>query len=134
MCTACPRGHFAVLLVLQAGVCPESSDPCSVASRNPSRLMGRGPSLSLPTPVTLEDPSPVVSHPHSHTVTGKKNLVFYYKLIANGMLPISSNYMQWPISGNPTSQVMSIKLKYLCLAHKKHPDQAHMRMTAGRKK
>ena len=29
------------------------------------------------------------------------------------MLPISLNYVQWPISGNPASQVMSIKLKIL---------------------
>ena len=29
---------------------------------------------------------------------------------------------------------MSIKLKYLCLAHRKHADQAHPWMTAGRKK
>ena len=29
---------------------------------------------------------------------------------------------------------MSIKLKYLCLVHRKHPDQAHLWMTAGRKK
>ena len=29
---------------------------------------------------------------------------------------------------------MSVKLKYLCLAHRKHPDQAHLGMTAGRKK
>ena len=40
------------------------------------------------------------------------------------MLPISLTYIQWPISGNPASWIMSIKLKYLCLVHRKHPDQA----------
>ena len=39
------------------------------------------------------------------------------------MLPLSLNYTQWPISGNPASQVMSVKLKYLCLAHRKHSVQ-----------
>ena len=33
------------------------------------------------------------------------------------------------LSGNPASQVMSIKLKYLCLARRKHPDLAHLWMT-----
>ena len=37
------------------------------------------------------------------------------------------------ISGNPASQVMSIKLKCLCLAHRKYPDQAHLWMTTRRK-
>ena len=68
------------------------------------------------------------SQPHCK---GKKNLVFYDKLIAKGMWPISSNYMHWSSSGNSTSQVMSIKLKYLCLAHKKYPDQAHLKWRQG---
>ena len=29
---------------------------------------------------------------------------------------------------------MNIKLKYLCLAHRKHPDKAHLWMTASRKR
>ena len=36
------------------------------------------------------------------------------------------------ISGNPASQVMSLKLKCLSLAHRKYPDQAHLWMTTRR--
>ena len=50
------------------------------------------------------------------------------------MLPISLNYIQLPISRNPDSQVMSIKIKYLCLSHGKQLDWAHLWMTTGRKK
>ena len=56
------------------------------------------------------------------------------KLITKGMLPISLYYTKRPISGSPASQVMSIKLKYLCLAHRKHSDQAHLWITMGRRK
>ena len=38
------------------------------------------------------------------------------------------------VSGSPASQVRSIKLKYLGLAHRKHPDHAHLWMASGRKK
>ena len=56
-----------------------------------------------------------------------------YKLIAKGMLPKSLNYTSWPIFGNPASCVMSVKLKYICSAHWKHPDQACLWMTAEKK-
>lgn len=39
------------------------------------------------------------------------------------MLPVSLQYTAWSISRDPASQVMNIKLKYLCSAHRKHPDQ-----------
>ena len=56
-----------------------------------------------------------------------------YKFITKGMLPKSLNYTSWPIFGNPASRVMSVKLKYICSAYRKHPDQAHLWMTAERK-
>ena len=30
------------------------------------------------------------------------------------------------ITGIPASQILSIKLKYFCLAHRNYPDQAHL--------
>ena len=67
------RGAACVQLVLMAtlpsywcykpGLCPESSDPCSVASRTPSQLKGVGPALSLPAPVTCTS-YPLPSPPH----------------------------------------------------------------------
>lgn len=57
--------------------------------------------------------------------------VFCYKLVTKGTLPISLNYTLWPISGNLASQVISIKLKYLRLVHRKPPNLC---MVAGRKK
>lgn len=51
--------------------------------------------------------------------------------MAKGLLSISLNYTQGPISGGPASQVRSIKLKYLALAHRKHPDQAHLQLATG---
>ena len=63
----------------------------------------------------------------------EESFVFYYKLIPKGMSHISLNYTQWPLFGNSASQLMSLKLKYLCLAHRKYPDQAYPWMTAGRK-
>ena len=65
------------------------------------------------------------------------NFVFYcfcYKLITKGMLPTSLNYIKWPIAGSPAFPVTSIKLKYLCSAHRKLPDKAHLQITEGRKK
>ena len=59
---------------------------------------------------------------------------FCYKLITKVMLPTSLNYIKWPISGSPAFPVTSIKLKYLCSAHRKLPDKAHLQITAGRKK
>lgn len=50
------------------------------------------------------------------------------------MLHISLNYTQWPIFGNSASQLMSLKLKYLCLSYRKHLDLAHLGRTAGEKK
>ena len=50
---------------------------------------------------------------------GKPLVLFCYKLITKGMLPVSLDYAYWPISGTPASQGMRIKLKYLWLAHKK---------------
>ena len=32
----------------------------------------------------------------------------------------------WPISRNPVSEVMTINLKYLCIAYRKRPDQSHL--------
>ena len=49
------------------------------------------------------------------------------------MLLISLIPTYWPISGNRASQLMSVRLRYLCLAHRRHPDQAHLWMAAGRK-
>ena len=46
-----------------------------------------------------------------------RTFVFYYNSITKGVLPFRLNYTQWPISGNPASQAMSIKLKYFCLTH-----------------
>ena len=43
------------------------------------------------------------------------------------------HYAQWSIFGKPASQVMKVKLKYLCLTHRKRSDQAHLWMAAGRK-
>ena len=51
--------------------------------------------------------------------TGKPLVLFCYKLVTKGMLPISLNYAYWPISGTPASQGMRIKLKHLWPAHKK---------------
>ena len=34
----------------------------------------------------------------------------------------------------PCLPCLRIKLKYLCLAHRKHPDQANLGMAAGKKK
>lgn len=58
---------------------------------------------------------------------------FCCKSSNKGMLPISFSDTQRPISGNPASQVTSAKLKYLFLAHRKRPDQAHRWTMAGRK-
>ena len=44
---------------------------------------------------------------------GKPLVLFCYKLVTKGMLPISLNYAYWPFSGTPASQGMRIKLKYL---------------------
>ena len=57
-----------------------------------------------------------------------------HKLTTKGMMPISLNDTPRPISGNLASQVMRVKLKNFCSAHRKHPDQAHQWMAAGRKK
>ena len=48
-----------------------------------------------------------------------RTFVFCYKSITKGVLPFRLNYTQWPISGNPASQAMSFKLKYLCLTHQR---------------
>ena len=50
------------------------------------------------------------------------------------MLLIGLNYEYWPISGNPTSQVMRIKLKHLHSAHREQPDQAQLCTKAGGRK
>ena len=49
----------------------------------------------------------------------RKESLYSYKLIAKGLLPLSLNYTYWPISGNPTSQVINIKLTHFCLALRK---------------
>lgn len=58
--------------------------------------------------------------------------VFRYKCSTNRMLSISFNYTQRLSAGSPASHIISIKIKYLCLAPRKHPDQAQLSMTAGR--
>ena len=50
--------------------------------------------------------------------------IVYYKIITKGMLPIKLNLYIMAHFWETCSQVMSIMLKYLCLAHKKHPGQA----------
>ena len=43
------------------------------------------------------------------------------------------SYELWPSLGTLPPRVMSIMLKYLCLARRKHPDLAHLWMTTRRK-
>ena len=74
---------------------------------------------------------------HIGSVSFTLTFVFYRfccKLITKEILPMSLNYTSWPIPGNTASHAMRIKLKYLCLAHRKPPDKAHLWMTPGRKK
>ena len=61
------------------------------------------------------------------------NFVFYCfccKIITEGMLPIASR-IHLP---EPWLTWLSVRLEYLYLAHGKPPDQAHLRMAAGKKK
>ena len=60
------------------------------------------------------------------------SFVFHYKCSTNRMLSVSFNYTQWLSAGSPASHIMSIKIKYLCLSPRKHPDQVQLSMTAGR--
>ena len=62
----------------------------------------------------------------------RETFVFYDNLITKEMLPISLSYTLWPIFGSPASQVMSIKLKHLCLAPRKHPNLACLSVPTGR--
>lgn len=55
---------------------------------------------------------------------------FCYKLITKGMLPIAEGVPHGPSLGT----CLRVKLRYSCLAHKKHSDQAYLLIAIGKEK